>query len=57
MSDKARYLLERMVNWWDDEEESIRQFVEDIRAYLAEEENKSDPNSVKLQGSCRGDKG
>ena len=40
MTDKARELLEQIVAWWDDDKEFIGDFVEEIRAYLAEPEVK-----------------
>ena len=33
---KERELLEQIVAWWDDDKEFIGDFVEEIRAYLAE---------------------
>ena len=45
MNKEGRYLLERIVNWWDDEKEFIGDFVEEIRAYLAEPEKKREPMS------------
>ena len=40
MTDRARELLEKIVHWWDDDKEFIGDFVEEIRAYLAEPEVK-----------------
>ena len=34
---KEKYLLQKIVSWWDDDKEFIGDFVEEIRAYLAEQ--------------------
>ena len=33
---KEKYLLQKIVSWWDDDKEFIGDFVEEIRAYIAE---------------------
>lgn len=53
---KEREFFQRIVDWYDDDAENLAKFVEEIRAYLAELELKSDPDSVDLQSRCRGDK-
>lgn len=37
---KEKYLLQKIVSWWDDDKEFIGDFVEEIRAYLAQPEVK-----------------
>ena len=37
---KEKYLLQKIVSWWDDDKEFIGDFVEEIRVYLAEPEVK-----------------
>ena len=33
---KEKYLLQKIVSWWDDDKEFIGDFVEEIRNYLVE---------------------
>ena len=40
---KEKYLLQKIVSWWDDDKEFIGDFVEEIRAYLAEQTQDEKP--------------
>ena len=55
---KERELLERAIDEWDSDRNlyEFHKVMEEIRAYLAEPELKSYPDSIDLQSRCRGDK-
>ena len=52
MTDKARELLKQIVAWWDDDKEFIGDFVDEIRAYLAEPEVKRDAAFEAMKEKC-----
>jgi len=56
MTDKTRELLERVLEILNSSLYGEFELKDEIRAYLAEPDFKSDPDSVDLQSRCRGDK-